>query len=170
MKFSNLVYRKILNLVISILVFIFFSCLAFWFEEDFRKLIRYLYVLLSDGNISFALPRKHFHFPSGLFVSSFGIFMVAIFQIVSRTPSVKTFRMLLLGFILSIGFVFGYVYVDGLLKIAVCTMCDDGILALYINNVNYDLIFVVSLSLILLPMGIKSLVSRKRLFELKKYF
>jgi hypothetical protein len=139
-------------------------------EGDFRKLVRYLYVLLSDGNISFIFPRKYFHFPSGLFISSFGIFMVAIFQIVIWTRSVKIFRMLLLGFILSIGSVLVYVYVDGLLKILVCTMCNDGALSLDINKVNYDLIFVVWLLFILLPSGIKSVGSRKGLFELKKYF
>jgi hypothetical protein len=70
-----------LTLLVIFIASVYFS---FYFEEPYRKSIRFLYVALSNGKISFFIPKKYLHFARAEFVLSFGIFIVTLCFLINR--------------------------------------------------------------------------------------
>src|SRR5437868_2695588 len=73
--------------VILLVIFIVSIFCSFYFEELYRKLIRHLYVVLSDGKIAFFTPKKYLHFPSVEFILSFGLFIIMLCFLSYRQPT-----------------------------------------------------------------------------------
>lgn len=148
---------KLKHGLILVSIFIISVFIAIHFEETYRKIIRSLYTSLSNNKISFLLPKKDFHFPSDRFLISFGLFSVLMFFFIYRqTKKQKIINGILSILILIISTIF-QCYFDGVLRIAGCTICSDGSLRLPYSNINYDLIFITSLILALLPTAITEL-------------
>ena len=101
--------------------------------------------------------------PSGIFIFSFGMFVSFYYYLlIHQTPRQRTFNSIL-GILLFIISTLVYCYIDGLIQIIVCTACNDGMRVLKYNDIYYDLIFVTSLILALLPALITT-INNKNVF------
>jgi hypothetical protein len=140
------------RIIASSFVFIISMVSAFFFEEYFRKLIRYFYTFSTDNNISFI--GKNFHlFASNLFVTGFGLYCVLLFNIVKKRKAINALIISSLFTITS----FTISFYDSKSKIIVCTACDNGKLKINYNGIDYDFIFITSLLISILPFLLKSI-------------
>lgn len=145
--------------LILVSIFILSVFVAFRFEDSYRKIIRNLYTSLSNNKISFFLPKKDFHFPSDVFLISFGLFVTLLYFFINRqTRRQKIINGMLAIFILISSIIF-QCYFDGVSRLAECTVCNDGTIRLRYSDINYDLIFISSLILSLLPAAITGLIN-----------
>ncbi|CAN5435833.1 hypothetical protein BH10BAC2_BH10BAC2_38710 [soil metagenome] len=138
-------------------------CCSFYFEADYRRLIRYLYELTSVGKISFIVPKKYLHFASIKFTLSFSLFTTGLFLLLVK----KTGRQILIGLALAL-FLFSlsaivHTWLDGVFKLIECTSC-DGTRRWSYYDVDYDIIFISSLFIAFLPALITEI---KRFIELR---
>ncbi len=144
-----------------IFIFVLATSLAFYWEEYYRILIRFFFNLFQDDKIVFL--GKNFHlFASPRFVIAFGFFSV-LFTIFLRRQS----KIVVVGFsVLAVALFFITTvvisYLDSYSKVIECTACRDGIRTLHYNSINYDLYFILSLTVALLPLFLR--------FLKKKYF
>ncbi len=137
-------------------------------EGYYRKTIRFLFTSL-NSNVSFHHPRKYYHFASGAFVTTFGIFNVILFLALNKLKvKRKIINLFLLFLILAISTI-TYCYFNSLFKVIECTACDDGKVKLTYDSVNYDLIFITSLLLSSTPIFISSILNWKKT-KLRKEF
>ncbi|MFN3752638.1 hypothetical protein [Flavobacterium sp.] len=142
--------KKALQILLSFFVFILAAISAFFFEDYFRRLIRYFFKFSTDSNITFI--GKNFHlFASGIFIISFGVFCLLLFKISDRK---KPFNTLIVSPLFLIS-TFVISYIDSHSRILECTACDDGKLNIHYNAIDYDLIFITSLIISISPFLIK---------------
>jgi glycerol uptake facilitator-like aquaporin len=158
---------RIKQILIYVVIFFVSTWISFLFEERFRQLIRYFYVVLTSNRISFLQPGKYFHFPSELYVLSFGVFVLVIYHLLTTQTNnqrVKSMTLVLMAFVVSVIIT---CYIDGIMKIAICTACSDGTRILRYNDIKYDQIFVSSLIIATIPPIITALKQRikKRRYE-----
>lgn len=143
---------KILKyLILLVAVFVVSVYSAFFFEDKYERLIRYLFESLTSNNISFAHPGKYFRLASGQFVLTFGFFTIALIFLISRQSKKQIIINLLATTFLLIISTIIFCYLDGSTKLIECTACDDGTRALSYYDINYDLIFMLSLMSAILP-------------------
>jgi hypothetical protein len=157
--------NKLKGGLILLLIFIASIYCSFYFEESYRKLIRHLYETLSNGKISFFVPKKNLHFPSGEFVLSFGFFMVTFCFFSYRQTKKQRVLNIVLGLFFLLASILVQSYLDSFLKIAGCTACSDGTMQLHYGDINYDLIFITSLIFAIIPVvttEIRKLIKLKR--------
>ena len=151
--------------LILLVIFIASVYFSFYFEEPYRKSIRYLYVALSNGNISFFIPKKYLHFARAEFVLSFGIFIVALCFIINRQTSRQRVVNIILGVSLFVASILLHCYFDSFFKIIERTACNDGKRQLRYNEISYDYIFISSLILAIIPFvitEIRKVIKQKR--------
>jgi len=143
--------EKLKKGIILILIFILSVYSAFFFEEHFRELIRFLFRFFSNSKISFIYPRKYIHFATGEFVISFGIFLTVFVLILKRqTLRQKLINLFLTIFLFSISICI-YSYFDSQLRLIECTNCINGQRSLNLNEIKYDTIFIISLIIGIIP-------------------
>jgi hypothetical protein len=143
---------KIIKIIIfSIVIFAFSAYLSFYFEENYRKSIRYLFEFLTENKISFNHPIKYFHFGSGEFVSTFALFILSIIYLFQKHTIKQNITNLILGFLIFTFTTLSFCYVESLLKLAECTACGNGERELNYNDINYDKIFIISVIFTILP-------------------
>lgn len=153
--------KTAIKIVLTISIFVVASYLAFFYEESYRKFIRWLYETISLHKISFFQPGKYFHFTSLCFIISTPTFIVLV---VLSSVKLKCKQIMLnatLSLTLFIVFTLAYTYLNTLLKLAECTMCNNGKRILNYNDIAYDRIMITSLSLALLPWLISYLRHKK---------
>jgi hypothetical protein len=146
--------KKIISIIIALIIFLASVFIATFYDEYFRRLIRYFYQYSTDGNITFFGKNFHF-FSSGEFVISFGLFCLFIFY-TSKEFSVK--KKIASGLLVSLLFVlstFAISYFDSIGRIMGCTACRDGKLRLNYNSIDYDFIFITGLVISIAPFLIK---------------
>lgn len=134
------------------LLMVFFASitLAFYFEESYRSLVRMLFKWFTNNKIIFFGKNFHF-FANARFVISFGI-AVSFFTFLLKQRSFKKRAIeILKAVILFFLTTFIVCYVDSNLKIIECTACDAGTRRLNYNQINYDLFFVLSMVICVLP-------------------
>ena len=151
-----------IRIVLSIVIFLLSVYLAFIFEEDFRKLIRWLYENLSRHKISFDHPRKYIHFASGFFVSTIALFNIIVLNMIFTQQKQKIFINLIfsiVGFSISI---FLFSLLDSKIKILQCTACDNGFIKLDYDDLKYDRIMLIALIIAIIPWLIALIINRKR--------
>jgi hypothetical protein len=148
--------------ILLVVIFVASVYSAFFFEDKYEKLIRYLFEGLSSNNISFIHSRKYIHFASGQFVLTFGLFTVTLIFLLSRQSKKQIIINLLAATFLLIISTILFCYVDGSAKLIECTACDDGTRALNYWDINYDLIFMVSLITAILPSVLTEIKNMKR--------
>jgi hypothetical protein len=130
------------------------AILSFYFEEHFRKHIRYLYENLFAHTISFSQPGKYFYFTNAWYVFSFALFMSLLSYFLIQQTWWQRLRNTVLAFIIFNVFIMLYCYVDGTIKIMQCTTCNNGMRVLKYDDIEYDIIFIWSLVLAILPAAI----------------
>ncbi len=151
--------------LILLLIFIASIYCSFYFEESYRKIVRVLYVALSNEKISFFLPTKYVHFASGAFVSSFGLVIITICFLIYRQTTKQRVVNIALGLFLFVASILIHCYFDSLFKIIECTACTDGTRKLHYNDISYDLTFISSLILAIVPFVTTEI---RKLIKLKK--
>lgn len=126
-------------------------CCSFYFEADYRKLIRYLYELTSGGKILFILPKKYLHFISVKFILAFSLFAIGLFLLlVKKTGSQILINLLLAVFLFSLSAIV-HTWLDGVSRVIECTVCNDTMRLSY-YDVDYDLIFLSGVCIAFLPL------------------
>lgn len=141
-------------------IFILSTASAFYFEEYYRTLVRYLFRKCTNDSIYFI--GKNFHlFASFSFVFSFGFFCSILYTSgVKQSPKqiAKQFAITILLFVLTTVIIS---YFNSHFKIIECTACNDGRRGVGYNGINYDLIFIASLTVAIIP-SIIWIIKRKR--------
>lgn len=157
---------KTIKIVIISLIILYCSAyFAFYFEESYRKLIRYLYELFTQNKISFIHPRKYFHFASGEFVSTFALFILSIIYLLRKHTKKQNIINLFLGILILATSTFIICYVDSFLKLAECTTLENGERILNYDDLNYDILFISSLILTISPSIITEIRNRKKILD-----
>jgi amino acid transporter len=154
--------KFIFKILIGILVTYFLALIAFTYEENYRELIRNLYQQLTENKITFKNHGKYFHFASGEFVSAFVIFSISKIILLKRQVNSQRIRNTILGILFLIISTVIFCYFDSNGKLIECTACDNGKRVLEFNDVNYDLIFILSLIFGILPTIITEIRNRKK--------
>lgn len=157
--------NKLKGGLILLVIFIASIYCSFYFEESYRKLIRHLYVALSNGKISFFTPKKYLHFASGEFVLSFGLFTITLCFLSYRQTTKQRVVNIALGLFFLVASTLIQSYFDSFFKIVECTACSDGTRQLHYGDINYDVIFISSLILAIIPVTTTEI---RKLFKLKK--
>jgi hypothetical protein len=157
--------NKLKGGLLLLVIFITSIYFSFYFEESYRKIVRYLYVALSDGKISFFIPKKYFHFPRGKFVFSFGFFITILYFLIYRQTAKQRVINITLGLFLFAASILIHCYFDSTFKITECTACKDGARQLQYNEISYDIIFISSLVFAIIPFATTEI---KKLIKLKK--
>ena len=149
--------------VILFAIFILSLYCAFYFENSYQNLIRYLYIAFTNNKISFFFPGKYIHFASWGFVISFGLFTITLcFVIYRQTNKQRVINISLAMFLFVISLLI-HCYSDSLFKLIECTACNDGTRKLHYNEINYDSIFISSLVIAIIPAVITAIRKRIKL-------
>ena len=143
--------------LILLVVFIASIYCSFYFEESYRKFIRYLYVALSDGRITFFTLKKYLHFASVEFILSFGLFIVVLCFLSYRQTTKQRIVNISLTLSILVSSTLIQSYSDSFFKIVECTACSDGTRQLHHSDINYDFIFISSLILAIIPVGAREI-------------
>ncbi|MBL7725457.1 MAG: hypothetical protein JNK27_15015 [Chitinophagaceae bacterium] len=157
--------NKLKGGLILLVIFIASIYCSFYFEESYRKLIRHLYVALSNGKISFFISKKYLHFASGEFVLSFGLFIITLCFLSYRQTTKQRVVNIALGLFFLVASTLIQSYFDSFFKIVECTACSDGTRQLHYSDINYDGIFISSLILAIIP---ATMTEIRKLIKLKK--
>lgn len=158
--------KVFLKIVFWIVILYCISCAALLFEEDYRQFIRYIYENLSSNKLIFHRPGKYFHFASGEFVLAPSLFFLLLyFFLRNRNKKKQILRIITTVILFFVSIVF-LSFIDSQEKLAECTACPDGTRVLTYEEINYDLLFIISLILALLP---SILEFTKTLLETKKH-
>jgi hypothetical protein len=153
--------RLFLKIIIGLLVLYLLALIAFTYEENYRKVIRYLYEILSRNMISFQQPGKYFHFASAEFVFAFCTVITLLFFVLKNQNNRLRILNLILSFVVFSIVTIAYCFLDSFNKLAQCTACPDGTRILTYDVIQYDLLFILSLSISLIP-SVVLLIKRKR--------
>ncbi len=124
---------------------------AFYFDGYYEKVIRNLYTTFTNGNISFFIPKKYLRFASPAFVISFGVFTTLFSFLLYRQSSKQRIINLTAVFSFFILSTLAICYCDGWLQIIGCTACDGNTRQLHYRDIDYDMIFISSLILAIIP-------------------
>ena len=148
--------------ILSIIIFILSAIPAFYLEENYRELVRYFYETLTYHKISFFQPGKYLHFPSGLYVASFGLFTASFYYFLTNQTNRQRVINIVLAFVVFVISTILNCYFDGTVKLIECTACDNGTRTLEYNDIKYDIIFITSLILAISPTIITELKIRSK--------
>ena len=151
---------RLKQVLIYTALFLLSTWTAFQFENPFRQLIRNTYTSLTDNDILFIQPGKYIHFPSPLFIISFGLFVAIFYYLLTNHTINQRIRIIVLAVLIFVASLTVHCYFDGLMKIVVCTACSDGKRTLRFNDIEYDLIFISSLTLSIIPACISEIKRR----------
>jgi hypothetical protein len=144
--------RRNLKYVVLIPLTLVAFIAAFFFYDHYEILIRWLYVFTTKHKISFFVPRKYFVFASNLFCTSFAVFCTVIGFIMLKWPQKRNVVYLLTSVLVFFLTTLVASYITSNNLIATCTACNNGTRTLHWGEVNYDLIFVISLTMALISL------------------
>lgn len=157
--------KIIKTIIFSILILALSAYLALYYERNYRKLIRFLYEFLTKNKLSLIEPREHFHFPSGVFVSTFSVFILISFYLFRKNKRKQNIINLFTGVLILIISTYSFCYVDSHLKVMECPTCGNGERELGYDDINYDKIFIASLILTVLPGIITKIRNRRESYK-----
>tara|TARA_R110002073_G_scaffold108336_5_gene243533 strand:+ start:114875 stop:115321 length:447 start_codon:yes stop_codon:yes gene_type:complete len=144
--------------ILFVLLFSLFGvAFSIWAELFLRNQTHNLYRWTTNNKIHFVGKNIYF-FAHPLYYISFGIW----FTLNSFYSNIKSsLKSLLLSITIFIVFTIIVAFIDGNLRVIVCTACDDGILKLHYNSVNFGLILGISALLSLTPVIFKLIKLKK---------
>ena len=158
---------KITVKIISGLIFAYcVFLLAFAYEENYRKLIRYLFKVLTQNKISFYEGIKYVHFASGKFMAAFCLFIFLLVFFLFRQSTIQRIIILFLTVLIFSTSIFTFCYLISLKKLVECTACPYGKRTLFYDEINYDLIFIWSLVFAIIPALFVGYINQRKLTSL----
>lgn len=136
--------------------------LAFFFEGEYRKFVRFLFTLENGSNIGFY--GKHIHlFASPIILISFGVFCSFFYLcLIHCSLPHKRLPRTLITVSLFTGFLVIVTTVHSKLLIIECTACEEGRRMLTFNEPNYDTYFMISLMVAMFYLFIVCFVEYQR--------
>jgi hypothetical protein len=141
-------------------LFIISTISAFYFELNYRSFVRFFFKFFNGDKITFV--GKNFHlFASWYFVIAFGLFCVIFIALIFQQNKSSRFIKIGLTILIFVATTMITSYIDSSSKIAECTVCSDGKRILNYNSINYDIHFILSLVISLLPLIISTVTKRK---------
>ncbi|NNV58027.1 hypothetical protein [Limnovirga soli] len=155
---------KLKAILLLLLVFILTVVIAFYFENNYRVLVRHFFNFFQGAKIKFI--AKDFHlFASPYMLAAFGLFSVSLTVLLYGQS--KRRRLIYLSLTILLFFITTFVstYIDSTGYVDECTACQDGVRRLHYNEINYDFHFITSLVIGLLPLlwtFLKKQISKRR--------
>lgn len=149
------------KVLLCLLIFIAGIIGAFYMEDSYRKLVRWLFNLFQGNRVVYV--GKNFHlFASGYFLLAFAVFLVVVslilFKLNNRNRIIYSIWTIAIFFITTAL----TTYIDSSCIIVNCIDCLEGVKKLHYNAINYDAHFVVSLLAALLPVAWVTIRNRKK--------
>lgn len=153
--------RIILKTIAVLLVFFVGVHLSYYFQDFFSNQIIAIFEWFN--HIQFIFPKKfNFHFVPNYWDVAFGLcftlFIITLYQ--KKLASVMVNIILVLVFF-SIGMV-SVSTLDAYLKIWECTACEDNVIQLNANDINYAMLTTISTVLSTLPFVIKKWLWKRK--------
>ena len=124
--------------------------IAFLTDAYVREIIQEIFNWSTDNRIKFIGKGFVFYASDYYYLSICMWFFFIAFDNVKRKPS-EIISNSLVALILFSAALVALSTIDASLKIAECTTCNDGILELQKNAINYDLIVIVSVLIAIIP-------------------
>jgi hypothetical protein len=144
------------SILILPLVFVLAAFSSFFFYSPYRRMIRYFYRVFTHNKIH--LFGKDFPiFPSDYLVISFGICCVVLVALLFRHRFVQGLYRVLLTLALFFLCILLFCYFKSAMALAACTTC-KGILMLNFSAIRYDVIFITSVLIALLPLVLMEVI------------
>ena len=138
--------KRVQHFFFLVILFVGAAISACYFEDYYRRLVRYFFTAATKGNITFVGKNFHF-FPSEIIVIGFGFFCLLVYKVLNKKKLMNILIVLGLFFIST----YTICYIDSNLRIIGCTACNDGKLKIQYKAINYDFIFMTSLLLSISP-------------------
>lgn len=124
--------------------------IAFLTDAYVREIIQEIFKWSTDNRIKFIGKGFEFYASDYYYLAiGMGFFFIAFDNVKRKSSEIIVNS--LVALILFCAAVFTLSTIDASLKVAECTSCDDGILELQKNAVNYDLIVIVSVLIAIIP-------------------
>lgn len=143
--------NRIKILLFLLLVFVLTITLAVYYENSYRVLVRFWFKTFQGDKIKFV--GKNFHlFASSYFMLAFGLFSVILVILLYGQGKRRRFVYLFSTIVLFFVTTMASTYIDSFGKVVECTACENGVRSLQYNAVDYDLHFITSLVVGLLPL------------------
>lgn len=150
------------SILILPLVFVVTAFSSFFFYAPYRRMIRYFYRTFSHNKIH--LFGRDLRFPGDYLVVSFGVCCVVLVALLFRHRFMPGLYRVLLTLALFFGCTLLFCYFESTMALAACTAC-KGSLTLNYNAIRYDVLFISSVLIALLPLVVMEViwqVKRKR--------
>ncbi|WP_130733835.1 hypothetical protein [Flavobacterium sp. J27] len=162
------------KIILSIIAFILGITLALLTDSFFRHIIQTLFVATTFHKINFVGKDFHF-FSSALYYNLFGLAMIVVALDGYSTNIKQLLQKISMSILIFAVAILGISTVEAHLKIIECTACDEGYRNLHWNDINYEIIVLVSLFLAIIPNSIRlvkrsnfSLFTAFNLFKITK--
>ncbi|WP_250432474.1 hypothetical protein [Hanstruepera flava] len=138
------------KIVIGVIAFIFGMGLGFYFEGYFRGIIQDVFRFSTSDRIQF-VGKNILIFSDRTFEYIFGLALM-IFSLANIGLKPKRILKNIMLFLLIFGIsIIGISAIDGNIKVAECTACDNGIRKIHWNEINYGLIISISAIISIVP-------------------
>src|SRR5690606_30814144 len=142
--------KLIKRILIGIFGFIIGLGIGYYFESFFRNIIQDIFKLTTFDKIEF-VGKNFYVFSDRTYVYLIG-FGLAIFLLANLDfKSTRIFKNAILCLLIFGISIFGVSAIDANLKIIQCTACDNGILKIHWNGINYGLIIGISAIISIIP-------------------
>ncbi len=138
------------SILILPLVFVVTAFSSFFFYGPYRRMIRYFYRVFTHNKIHLFGKDLRF-FPGDYLVVSFGICCVVLVALLFRHRFMQGLYRVLLTLALFFLCTLLFCYFKSAMALAACTTC-KGILVLNFGAIRYDVIFITSVLIALLPL------------------
>ena len=148
------------KILIGIVFFIIGFGIAVFLYSFFRHLIQDLFQWTTNNKVHFG-GKDFYLFGNPYYFTSFGLIFL-IFSIANRKT--KPLKIMMNGIFVTILFgiaLTGICAINANLKIVECTDCDDGIIRLGYNEINYSLILSFSALLSIIPSLVLMIKAKK---------
>lgn len=143
--------------VVTILLFVSGVAVGFYFEGEMRFLIRDLYGLITNQRIYFYGKDIHL-FASNLYYVAFGVYFAMHYILTPNLGfrrSVKYIVLALSSFLVTLTVLCA---IDSHTKIAQCTACANGTRGLQYNEIDYEMLVLISLGVSLIASALPMLL------------
>jgi hypothetical protein len=153
--------KKLSNILIGLLSFLTGVLVAWFTVGQVRQVIRSFYQW-TTGN-AFQFHGKHIIINlDPIYYLTFGLAVLTLWYCLKGLTLNRAIIWTGISTILIIATAVVYAWVDGNLTVISCTMCDDEIVRLHWNDLNYNLVSELSLLIGLTPLIIRTIRKRKK--------
>lgn len=153
--------KKLFNLLFGLVSFLTGVLLAWFTVAEVRQMIRSFYQWATDNAFLFQGKNLIINL-NPIYYTTFGLAFLTLWYCVKRLT--LKWAIIWTGISTLLIFTTAYVYawIDGNLRVISCTMCDNGIVSLHWNDLNYNLVSELSFLIGLMPLIIATVRKRKK--------